>query len=285
MDASLKASTCWTPNMARPSSLPSFGPCPPVAPNLANQNGAEWFRTPVGKSDNLAIWGKKLPSRYATCLAPPTKQTGPGCLGASARWSTGSFARSVKTQQGLVFTFTSAAASGAGLEMLGLFSSSSSENWMWLSLVSRSGPGDNRVAAMTFVAFICPRLTLAHPICLHIVVYEEERCRGVYRLLLDGQLLCLAVDQRPHPGTKPLRCGDVETGKDKTRNQQRRKKNPFKLILSAAALDICTNKCAAFVIVTLTQRRSDKVHKRKRHSELQEGAHTGVTVMDPRNKM
>lgn len=50
---------------------------------------------------------------------------------------------------------------------------------------------------MTFGVFIRPRLTLATIICLHIIVYELELGR-VYRLVLDGQLLRLAVDQRPN---------------------------------------------------------------------------------------
>ena len=48
---------------------------------------------------------------------------------------------------------------------------------------------------------------IGHPICLHIIVYEQE-LEGVYRLVLDGQLLCLAVDQRPNNygmrGTLPV---------------------------------------------------------------------------------
>lgn len=61
-----------------------------------------------------------------------------------------------------------------------------------------SGNG-NRVAAVTFDAFVWPRLTLATPFaCILLFMKRNLGVRGVYRLVLDGQLLCLAVDQRPN---------------------------------------------------------------------------------------
>lgn len=38
---------------------------------------------------------------------------------------------------------------------------------------------------------------IGHSICVHNIVYEQQ-LGGVYRLVLDRQLLCLAPDQRPN---------------------------------------------------------------------------------------
>lgn len=59
---------------------------------------------------------------------------------------------------------------------------------------------------MTFDVFVWPRLTLATPFACILLFMKRNggvggwAVAGVYRLVLDGQLLCLAVDQRPNNG-------------------------------------------------------------------------------------